>query len=59
MDSEAWSAWALKTPLNDVPGACFRRLSGKLNHRLKLVQTAAASKGEPSWKVTPSRSLKV
>jgi hypothetical protein len=59
MESDAWSEWALKTPLNVVPGACCRSVSGKLNQRLKLLQTAAASKAVPSWKVTSSRSLKV
>ena len=59
MERRLRSAWALKTPLNVVPGACCRSVSGKLNQRLKLLQTAAASKAVPSWKVTCSRSLKV
>ena len=31
----------------------------KLYQRSKLVQTASASKGSPSWKLTPSRRLNV
>ena len=37
----------MKTPLNVVPGACWRSVSGKLNQRLKLVQTAA--EGLDEW----------
>ena len=59
MESDASSECALKTPLKELPGACWRSAAGNANQRLKLAQTASALKGVPSWKVTSLRSLKV
>jgi hypothetical protein len=59
MESSGSSECALKTPSKELPGACRLRSAEKANQRLKLLHTASALKGVPSWKTTPVRSVKV